>query len=101
MMVTQEQARQLVVARVCKRPAWLPPEDEIVVVDEYTIEKPWGWVFFHTSKKWLETHDIRYAIAGNSPLIVERASGKIIDTGTAMPIERYIENYERFGSPHG
>ncbi|WP_407297881.1 hypothetical protein [Stutzerimonas zhaodongensis] len=55
---------------------------------------------FHTSKLWLETHDIRYAIAGNAPIIVERETGKLIPTGTAMNIERYIENYERTGSPH-
>ncbi len=100
-MITKEQARQLVVAQVCVRPDWLPPEDEIVIVDGATIEKPWGWVFFHASKKWVETHDVKYALAGNSPFIVERESGKMIGTGTGMSIETYIANYERSGNPHG
>ena len=100
-MITTEQARQLVASQVCGRPEWLPSEDEIIIVDESTIEKPWGWMFFHTSKKWLETHDIKYALAGNSPIIVERASGKLISTGTDRPIDYYIANYERCGSPHG
>jgi len=100
-MITKEEARELVAATVCRRPDWLPPDDEIIIVDEATIERPWGWVFFHTSKKWEETNDIRYAIAGNSPLIVEKATGKLIPTGTARNIEYYIENYERTGNPHG
>ncbi|AXK40122.1 YrhB domain-containing protein [Crenobacter cavernae] len=92
-MVTKEQARRLVEAEVCN--------DEIVIVDEATIEKPWGWVFSYASKTWLETKDPRYAIVGNAPIIVERQSGRLIDTGTAMPIEHYIANYERCGNPYG
>lgn len=92
-MITKKQARRLVEAEVCN--------DEIVIVDEATIERPWGWVFSYASKTWLETKDPRYAIAGNAPIIVERQSGKLIDTGTAMPIEHYIANYERCGEPYG
>ena len=100
-MITKEYARQLVAACVCGRPDWLPEDDELIILDEHTIEGPWGWVFFHTSKKWHETGDIAYAIAGNAPLIVERVTGRLVDTGTAMDIDYYIENYERTGSPHG
>jgi Immunity protein 35 len=100
-MITKEQARQLVAASVCGRPEWLPDDDEIIILDEHTIEKSWGWVFFHTSKKWYETGEIKYAIVGNSPIIVEKLTGSLIATGTAMATERYIENYERTGRPHG
>ena len=100
-MITKEKARELVVAEVCGRPDWLPPEDELIIVDEATIERPWGWVFFHTSKKWKETGNFKYAILGNAPIIVEKATWKLITTGTARSIEHYIENYERTGSPHG
>ena len=71
------------------------------MIDEATIERPWGWVFFHTSKLWRETGEIRYAVAGNAPLIVEREGGKILATGTAHAVEHYIANYERHGNPHG
>lgn len=100
-MITKEKARQLVADSVCGRVDWLPDDDELILLDEQTLEKPWGWVFFYTSKKWHETRDVRYAIAGNAPILVERRTSKLINTGTAMPIERYIENYERTGSPHG
>lgn len=73
----------------------------MIIVDEETIERSWGWVFFYTSRKWKETGDIRYAVAGNSPVIVEKATGRLILAGTAHRIEYYIENIERTGHPNG
>ena len=35
------------------------------------------------------------ALAGNAPYIVNRHTGEIRTTGTAQPIEQYIEEYER------
>jgi len=100
-MITKQQARELVAQQVCGRPDWLPPDDEIIILDKETIEKPWGWVFFYASKKWMETQDIKYAIAGNAPIIVEKKTAKLIPTGTARQTEYYIENYERTGNPNG
>lgn len=100
-MITREYARKLVVAQVHQQEGGLPSDDEIVIVDESTIEKDWGWVFFYTSRKWQETQELRYAIAGNAPLIVEKKSGKLFPTGTAFPVEQYIANYERCGNPNG
>jgi Immunity protein 35 len=99
-MVTVEQARNAVHQAYCGRPEWLPPEDELVVVDSATIERPWGWVFFYTSRKWLESSDARYALAGNAPVLVERATGKLIALGTARSAESYIATYEATGNPH-
>ncbi|SEI09118.1 Immunity protein 35 [Rheinheimera pacifica] len=99
-MVTKEVAHKLVAEAVGGEFDWLPEGDEIIIIERNTIEKPWGWVIFHTSKLWLETNDIKYAIAGNAPTIVERETGKLITTGTAMSIDKYIENYERTGTPH-
>jgi hypothetical protein len=98
--VTRDQARALVLERV-RAFGPLHAGDEYIVVDEATIEKPWGWVFFHTSRKWKETGDICYAVAGNSPILVEKATGRLLTTGTARNVEYYIENYERTGNPHG
>lgn len=99
-MITRKRARELVSNEVCGFRRELPDDDEIIILDDATIEKPWGWVFFYTSKKWHETNDIRYAVAGNAPIIVERESGRLIITGTAYPIQHYIQNYEQDGSAH-
>jgi hypothetical protein len=100
-MITREQARILVAAKVAGPREWLPDDDEIVIVDESTIERHWGWVFFYTSRRWLETGEIQYALGGNSPLIVERSTGRILETGSALHIDAYIANYERTVRPHG
>ena len=95
------ETHQLVIKKVCGPSPNLPEDDEIIILDDATIEKSWGWVFFQTSKKWHETNDIKYAIAGNAPIIVEKDTGKLFFTGTAYPIEHYIQNYEKSGDPHG
>ena len=100
-MLTFEKARQLVAEQICQQPDWLPPADKLIIVDSATIERTWGWIFFYTSKLWVETENIHYALAGNSPVLVERKSGRLIPTGTAHPIEHYISNYERTGDPNG
>jgi hypothetical protein len=64
-------------------------------IDECMIERDWGWVFFYTSDRYLKTRDIRYALAGNAPYIVNRHTGEVRVTGTAQPIEYYIAEYER------
>ncbi|MFP8833392.1 YrhB domain-containing protein [Hydrogenophaga sp. XSHU_21] len=74
--------------------------DGFVIVDAETIARPWGWVFFHTSKLYLETGDTRYAVAGNAPLLVERETGRVIALGTARQAVDYINNYERTGDPN-
>ncbi|MCC4619131.1 YrhB family protein [Xanthomonas cassavae CFBP 4642] len=100
-MITKEQAHALVTAQIADSEGGVSDAEALVVLEGRTIERPWGWVFFYTSRKWHETGDFRYAIAGNAPYIVERQSGKILATGTALPAEHYIEAYERTGSPHG
>jgi hypothetical protein len=69
--------------------------DRFVIMHEHTIEKPYGWIFFYTSKGWLETGEIKFAVAGNSPLLVTRDTGELQVFGTAQPTDWYIEQYER------
>jgi len=63
----------------------------LVVVDENTMETEFGWVFFYDSKEYLETEDLRYAIAGNAPIVVLKKDGSLRVTGTAQPIELYLD----------
>ena len=36
--------------------------DGFVILDQDTIQKPWGWVFFYDSRKHEETGDFKYMI---------------------------------------
>ena len=69
--------------------------EEIVLIDEATIEKDFGWVFFYDSKKGVDTGNFLDSLYGNTPLIVDREDGCVYETGTAYPVEVYIENYKR------
>jgi len=75
--------------------------DELIIIESETIEKDWGWVFFYSSKKWIETNDFEYAVAGNAPYFVLRDNGKILETGTAYPVDHYIKRFEATGNPNG
>lgn len=71
-----------------------PMDDDWVILDQYTIEKPWGWVFFYDSRKYVTTGDPKYQLVGNAPYIVNRETHELVATGTAEAIEVYIAGYE-------
>jgi len=71
-----------------------PPDDEYVILEEETIEKPWGWVFFYNARQYVETGDVQFHLFGNAPYIVNRNTGELLVAGTAEDIEVYIGEYE-------
>lgn len=68
--------------------------EQLEIVETETIERPFGWVFFYNSRKYLRTKNFSDMLAGNAPLIVNRETGDLHVTGTAHPIEHYIAEYE-------
>ena len=69
------------------------------------LEKPvtfgdYGWVFSYQSKAFIETNDLRDALAGNAPILIDRDQGQIFTLGTAYDVSRYVQMYQRFGDPH-
>jgi hypothetical protein len=89
--MTKDEARALAFSYVRNRET--EAGCDLVLLDSKTIEKSFGWVFFYDSKEHAETGDFRYALAGNAPLVVTRADGAIHETGTAMPLEKYLERF--------
>ncbi len=74
--------------------------EKLVIVAEATREKDFGWVFFYQSEAYLKSGEMSHMLLGNAPVIVDKNSGELIETGTAYPTEQYIENYEKYGDPH-
>jgi hypothetical protein len=62
-----------------------------VIIDELTREVDVGWVFFYQSKEYLETGNLSDCLVGNAPLVVSRHDGHVYVTGTASPVEQYLE----------
>ena len=64
---------------------------EMSLFKDRTLERDFGWAFFYGPK------DPSVLLAGNAPFIVDRKDGSIHVTGTAYPIENYLESYARVG----
>ena len=84
--------RALEIAR--KSIANLKPGTELVILEDKTVEKDFGWVFFYTTKKYLESRNPGDLLPGNAPLVVERADGSTHFLSTSLPPNRAIEEYE-------
>jgi hypothetical protein len=72
-----------------------PRSIPLVVLDEQTIERPFGWVFFYQSKKFVETGEFGDRLLGNGPVIVNRLDGSIEFCPTYQRHEKSIEEYEK------
>jgi hypothetical protein len=91
-MLTKDEARSLAMVSILK--SWDIEGDAPVILDDVTIERPFGWVFFYDSAEHQRTGNFRHALAGNAPIIVNRFDGSLHLTGTARPTEEYIHDYE-------
>ncbi|MFN7990014.1 MAG: YrhB domain-containing protein [Thermoanaerobaculia bacterium] len=84
-MITHFDARKLAAVHIGEgrtaRGGFVP-----VIVDERTLETPWGWVFFYESEEFLRTRDFAEALVGNGPIGVARADGKLYEIGSADSI---------------
>jgi hypothetical protein len=67
----------------------------LVLLDERTQEKPYGWVFFFNTRRFVESRDLVFALGGNGPVVVERETGRITLLGSARPPEKEIAELER------
>lgn len=90
-MLTKDEARALVEKVVSKS---APKDEEWVILEHCTIEKPWGWVFFYNSREYVTTGDPIFQLYGNAPYIVNKETGELVSTGTAEGIDDYIARYE-------
>lgn len=93
------EAQELIYTKVNEPDPHWPERPELVILEDATIDKEWGWVFFYQSSAYLKSRAFADRIAGNAPYIVDRHTGKVTATGTAFPIEHYIEEYEKQYEP--
>jgi len=68
---------------------------QLVLLEHKTLTRSFGWVFFYQSRRYVESGDVRDALAGNAPIIVDRDDGTVYVTGTAFPVSHYLLLYQR------
>jgi len=69
------------------------PKYQLIILDDQTQEHDFGWIFFYNTREYIEKGELQAALAGNAPLIVDKSGGRIFETGTAYPIDHYIDEY--------
>jgi hypothetical protein len=67
---------------------------EVIVLEAETLARPYGWIFFYADRRHVEGGDVRYALGGNAPFLVDRETGAIHELGTHAPIEKQLREYE-------
>lgn len=92
-MISLSEARDLVIKEL-QRISLAIQDDELIILDDKTIDEEFGWVFFYTSKKFFETGNPFYLPLGNAPIIVDKKHGKLFVTGTDKPIEEFIREFK-------
>jgi hypothetical protein len=102
-MITREHADKLVAAWLDDHEiatfdfdSPLPRHDDhhlLKLVVARVDEHDFGWVYFYDSSRHVETGNFDDLVVGNAPLIVDKADGKLYITGTAHPIEHYLEEH--------
>ena len=68
---------------------------DLVILKDKTVERPFGWVFFYTTREYEKTGDKKYLLPGTAPLVVLRANGATEYLPTSIPPSRAIEIYEK------
>jgi hypothetical protein len=95
-MLTFEQAKSM--ARDFVHRLEVEAGEELMLLDDVVLQRSFGWVFFYNTKRFLKTKSARDALAGNGPLLVDKTRSRVVQLGTAHPVEEYLEYYERTGS---
>ena len=91
-MLTKIEALEIVTKKLQQMSA---SADPFVLVEKSTIETSFGWVFFYNSKRFVETGESRYRLAGNGPVIVNKHNGSIEFFGSAKPPQEIVAEYEQ------
>lgn len=90
--LTKEDA--LKIAKEYARELYDAADDELVILEDQTIEKDYGWYFVTMNRKYLASLNELDQTLGNGPFFVLKRTGKIEQLGTAFDLDHYIRKYE-------
>lgn len=92
-MITKDQAERLAADHLRTLNAGCA--EEFILATDRTNERDQCYVFFYNTKRFLETRDDRYRLAGNGPILVSKRDGFLQAYGSNVPIEVSIAEFER------
>lgn len=68
---------------------------EMAIMEEGIIEKPYGWYFSYQSKEYVDTRNELYLVLGIAGLMFRKENGKICLFGTDRSFEENVQAYEK------
>lgn len=94
-MITRDEAIGIAEEAIKRYPA---EDDDEIIIEREPREESFGWVFFYNSRRFLDTGDDSYALTGNAPVVVMRETGEVRGTGTAKPLDEYLDEFRKRSS---
>lgn len=88
MVDTQAQAREIA-ANFLAAEIQAGSQHDLVITDVSEFEH--CWVATYNTRRWADTRQTRYALAGNGPLIVNRRTGVVRRGVAARPVEEQLD----------
>ncbi|MET7943359.1 hypothetical protein [Streptomyces sp. NPDC005302] len=89
-MLTEEDARQLVLAQIDDMRGTVEYDLQILRVEAL----PFGWIFYWGAV-WDGRSGQRPRLGGNGPFLMDRDNERLIRLGTGIPVTRQVADYER------
>ena len=91
-MITKSEAEKIAYDHINRPDPYWKEKPEMVITE--IEERKENWLFYWTSKLYLETKNISHALAGNGPILVSKSDGGFKAVGTAPPLKERIEEAE-------
>jgi hypothetical protein len=91
--MNRQQARELV-EKALNAKFNNPEVGPLVVLDEWTKEKPYGWIFCVNSQRFAETRDRQFSVIGNSPVVFLRHDESIHLLPSGISTDEAIKEFE-------
>jgi hypothetical protein len=87
-MINENEARDIAAEFLASRIQPGIPQ-ELVVTDISPFDH--CWVITFNSRRFVDTNEIRHALAGNGPLIVNRRTGTVRQGVASLPVETQLD----------
>jgi hypothetical protein len=89
-MLTHAEAREKLISLLSEWGRHI--DGGLALMEEKTVAKSYGWVFFYDSRQYIETRSVFDAIGGNGPVVVLAESGEVVRLGPPSHQRRSSEH---------
>jgi hypothetical protein len=93
-MLNFEQAKEIAMRKIdnVAKQSNIP----LSMLEDSTETFEYGWIFFYQSTEYVTTGDLGKLVGGNAPILIDKFTGHVFETGTGFDISYYIDEYCKF-----